>query len=294
MRHWWLKRSELYRPFPYRVDPALVAPRLTSELVMARTTTLLDDAFTRTVGRLPAWAAFAAAGLIYVGFGLALPYATGTTTLGHIVWNVFGVAWGWAIIVTWLFSNQQRLHRRFLIEWSSDLRRLSATEFEWLVGEVMRREGWNINETGRADAADGNIDLRASRNGRRVVVQCKQWQSKIVGVDEVRKLAGTVASEGLPNGSGVFVTFSRFSGAAVAEARRTGIELVDGRDLIHRLERVRGTEPCTECGEPMILDRSPHGWWLRCSGFPGCRGKRDLHVDPGVAVDLLLAPPTRT
>jgi hypothetical protein len=59
---------------------------------MGRTGTLLDDALTRTIGRLPAWTAFSAAGLIYVGFGLVLPYTTGTTTLSHMVWNVFGVA----------------------------------------------------------------------------------------------------------------------------------------------------------------------------------------------------------
>lgn len=261
---------------------------------MGRTTTLLDDAITRTIGRLPACAAFAAAIFIYVAFGLVLPYTTDTTTLGHVVWNVFGVAWSWVVILAWLFSNQQRLHRRFLLEWCSDLRRLSATEFEWLVGEVMRREGWNIEETGRPDAGDGNVDLRASRRRQHVVVQCKRWRSIVVGVDEVRKLAGTVASEGLRAGSGVLITLSRFSGDAIAEARRTGIELVDGPALVRRLERVRRSEPCPECGEPMILDRSPRGWWLRCSGFPGCRGKRDLGTDPGVAVDLVLVQPTRT
>ena len=94
---------------------------------------LLDDALTRTVGRLPGWAAFVFAGFVYAGFGLGLPYATSTTAFGHIIWNVFGVAWSCVIILACLFSNQQRLHRRFLLEWSSDLRRLSATEFEWLI-----------------------------------------------------------------------------------------------------------------------------------------------------------------
>lgn len=261
---------------------------------MGRTTTLLDDALTRKVGKLPGWAAFVFASLVYVGFGLVLPYATRTTTLGRIVWNLFGVAWGCVIILAWLFSNQQRLHRRFLLEWSSDLRRLSATEFEWLVGEVMRREGWDVEETGRPDAADGNVDLRLSRGGRRLVVQCKRWQSTVVGIDEVRKLAGTVASEGLGNGSGMLVTLSQFSDDAVAEARRTDIELVNGPALLGRIDRVRRSEPCPLCGEPMILDRSWRGWWLRCSRFPRCKGKRDLGADPAGAVDLLLARPRVT
>jgi len=123
---------------------------------------------------------------------------------------------------------------------------------------------------------------------RRLGVQCKRWQSTVVGVDEVRKLAGTVASEGLPNGSGVLVTLSEFSDEAVAEARRTGIELIDGRALLGLIDRVRRSEPCPSCGEPMILDRSWRGWWPRCSRFPACAGKRDLGTDPAAAVDLLL------
>jgi hypothetical protein len=45
------------------------------------------------------------------------------------------------------------------MEWTSDLRSLSAEEFEWLVGEFFRREEWDVRETGRQDGPDGNVDL---------------------------------------------------------------------------------------------------------------------------------------
>jgi HJR/Mrr/RecB family endonuclease len=245
----------------------------------------LEETLARTVGRMPAWAVLAVSVGVYVLFGIGVAFGAATTTTSRIVWNAFGVAWSWALMLAWLVTNQQRQHRRLLLEWTSNLRRLSATEFEWLVGEVLRREGWKVDEVGQPDRPDGNVDLEATRAGRKVVVQCKRWQSMVVGVDEVRKLAGTVSAEGLEPGSGVLVTLSEFSRDAITEAARTGIELVDHRALLRRIEQVRGSEPCPLCGQPMILDRSPHGWWLRCRR---CNGKRDLGRDPGGAVDLLL------
>ena len=116
-------------------------------------------------------------------------------------------------------------------------------------------------------------------------MQCKRWTSTLVGVSEVRELAGTVTAEGLQAGSGALFTLSAFSTDAKAEADRTGLELVDGRALVARVEKVRRTEPCPLCEQPMILDRSTHGWWLRCIH---CSGKRDLDRDPGRAVALIL------
>jgi hypothetical protein len=84
-------------------------------------------------------------------------------------------------------------------------------------------------------------------------------------------------------------------GAAVYAAiglacAKLGIELVDNRELVRRIENVRATEPCPICATPMLLDRSARGWWLRCPGWTdGCAGKRDLGAHPGRALDLLLA-----
>jgi hypothetical protein len=96
--------------------------------------------------------------------------------------------------------------------------------------------------------------------------------------------------EQLPGTAGMFVTLSDFTEQASAEARRTGITLVDKLDLHSRMEKARRAEPCPVCGKPMILDRSSRGWWLRCRAA-GCSGKRDLGGDPGRAVDLLIQGP---
>jgi restriction system protein len=255
-----------------------------------RTITVLDDVLTRTIGRLPASAALLLGAAIYVVIGLVWPLSIGALGFLFVSLNVFGVVLGWFVILAWTVSRVEAGWRRHLLEWTTDLRLLSAQEFEWIVGEVLRREGWDVEETGREGTADGNVDLRIRRAGQELLVQCKRWQSWSVGVDEVRKLAGTLMREGLPGKAGIFVTLSRFTEPAVAEAAKLGIELVDNRELLRRIEKVRATEPCPICATPMLLDRSPHGWWLRCPGWAnGCKGKRDLGAHPGRALDLLLA-----
>jgi HJR/Mrr/RecB family endonuclease len=239
---------------------------------------------------MPGAIVLALAAVVYGGVGLALPVGLGLNTAALVALNLLGATWGCAITVAKLVAAKQASDRRLLLELTTDLRLLSASQFEWLVGEVLRREGWNIEETGRTDGPDGNVDLVARRGAETRLVQCKRWKSQVVGVDEVRKLAGTLVVNGLAPGGGVLVTLSEFSPQAVSEAQASKVTLVNGRDLLDRVERVRAAEPCPQCGTGMILDRSARGWWLRCPRYSeGCDGKRDLGADPGAAVDLLLA-----
>ena len=120
-------------------------------------------------------------------------------------------------------------------------------------------------------------------------MQCKCWARKPVGVDEIRKFGGTLLREDLHGESGIFVTLSDFTTQARSEAKQLGIALVDGVDLFARVEKARRDEPCPECGMPMKLSRSSHGWWFRCVA-PGCSGKRDLGNEPAQAVELLTQP----
>jgi hypothetical protein len=284
------------------IEGVLLHSSETNEPRPGHTVTALDDRLTRAVGRLPMTAALPLAGAVYAGLGLALPLALGARGVLLISLNVLGVLLGLALTLAWLLPVTQAVHRRHLLEWTTHLRLLSATEFEWLVGELLRREGWEVDETGREDAADGNVDLRIRKDDRKLVVQCKRWTTNPVGVSEVRELAGTVAREQLPRGAGMLVTLSHFTGQARAEAAQLELELIDNRDLCARLERagatdlVRRTEllqasyPCPKCATPMLLDHSPHGWWLHCPRYrDGCKGKQHLGPDPARALELLRA-----
>lgn len=228
--------------------------------------------------------------VFYPGVALIVPTLLGFSHQWLILANAFGAFWAAAILLWWLLVQLAARDRRHLLEWTTDLRLLDAQEFEWFVGEIFRREGWAVRERGRQDAADGNVDLELAKSGERRLVQCKRWRATWVGVDEIRKFAGTLTAEKLPADAGIFVTLSRFNKHAVAEATRLGMELLDNADLHRRAEAVRRVEPCPNCSAPMVLDHSAHGWWFRCT-TPSCGGKRHLDRDPGRALAILTEPP---
>jgi HJR/Mrr/RecB family endonuclease len=229
-------------------------------------------------------------GTLYFGVGLAVPLILGWPASWLIAANVAGTMFAGVILLIWLMIQVKARERRQLVEWTTDLRRLNAREFEWLVGELLRREGWKVKEVGRQGAPDGGVDLSIARGADRRIVQCKRWTSRFVGVDAIRTFAGTLGRDGSSGKSGILVTLSEFTEQARAEAERMGMTLWDHRDLYGRVEKVRRHEPCRLCGRPMLFDRSPHGWWFRCL-TPGCQGKRDLSREPGIAIELLTAPP---
>jgi hypothetical protein len=253
-------------------------------------TDLLERAVLGLATRLSGWLVLVIALLFYPGVGLLLPLALRWSTDALIEANVLGTVVAGVISLGWLSAQVDAARRRHLVEWTTDLRLLNAEEFEWLVGETFRREGWAVRETGRQDAPDGNIDLELARDGQRTVVQCKRWESWHVNVDEIRRFEGTLFREGLAGSAGIFVTLSAFTPDAEAEARKTGMTLVDGRSLYSRVEKARRPEPCPVCKRPMLFDRSPRGWWLRCVAL-GCSGKRDLGSEPGRAIELLTQSP---
>jgi HJR/Mrr/RecB family endonuclease len=251
---------------------------------------LLDRIATWLVTSLSGPMVLVIALLFYPGIGLVLPLVLHWPTPRLIECNVLGVTLAGVVSLGWLTAQVEAAKRRHLVEWTTDLRLLTAEEFEWLAGETFRREGWSVEETGRQDAPDGNIDLKLTRDGRRMIVQCKRWTSQAVGVDEVRELAGTLMREGLRGSSGILVTLSDYTPSARAEARTIGIELVNGRGLFSRIEKVRRPVRCEICHQPMLLSRSARGWWFRCV-TSGCGGKLDLADEPGRAVELLTSLP---
>ena len=257
---------------------------------MPRLDDLLERILRDIAGRISGRALTVLALVLYTGGGLALPLALNWSVLGIVAANFFWTMLAGLLILVWVTTRVEARERRHLVEWTTELRRLTPKEFEWLVGEVFQREGWKVRETGRQDGPDGNIDLELSREGRRVIVQCKRWSSKLVGVHEVREFAGTLLRERLPSSAGTFVTLSDFTEQARAEAEKIGIALVDNRDLYSRIEKVRRAELCDICQKPMHLDHSSRGWWFHC--VAGCPGKRDLGKDPGRAVELLTQPPS--
>lgn len=177
---------------------------------------------------------------------------------------------------------------------------MSWQEFELLVGEAFRLEGYQVAELG-GGGADGGVDLLLRKNGDKFLVQCKQWKAFTVGVTIVRELYGVMAASAAAGG--FVVTSGKFTSEAQAFSNGRNIKLIDGTqlfELIHGAKAVRGssidvntltekpaptkvvTNPtCPICTKPMVQRTAKKGssvgkpFW-GCSGYPACRGTRQM------------------
>lgn len=168
------------------------------------------------------------------------------------------------------------------------LRAMNWREFEMLVGEAFRRRGYGVEETGLG-GADGGIDLVLRKDGRRELIQCKQWRNLKVNVSVVREMWGLAAHHGVD--AVKIVSVGEFTHEAVAFARGKPIDLINGSRLIELVREVRavsglqpdqpaiaGTSICPVCSAEMMVRRNRttgQSFW-GCSKYPLCRGTRTV------------------
>ena len=167
---------------------------------------LSDRSVNWVIEHLSNTSALALGVLLYPGLGLVVPLSLGLSTYYLVLCNLVGVVLALVVVLAWTGVIFDAAERRHLVDWTTELRHLNSTEFQWLVGEVFRREGWTVQETGSSDGPDGNIDLVLTKPGTKAIVQCKRWEARPVGVDVIRTFLGTLLREHLPAESGIFVT----------------------------------------------------------------------------------------
>lgn len=211
-----------------------------------------------------------------------------------------------AVISAWRRKVRQNLVTDVVQSKASDaLDGMSWREFEMLVGEGFRLQGYQVVETG-GGGADGGVDLVLGKPGRngdeKFLVQCKQWRAFKVGVDVVRELYGVMAARGATGG--FVVTSGRFTEASISFANGRNVTLVDGPKLHELIRQARaGAERmpvrdaaapamqpsapplqaaiCPLCSKGMVRRTAKRGasagreFW-GCSGYPACRGTRSI------------------
>lgn len=183
---------------------------------------------------------------------------------------------------------------------SNALDGMSWREFEMLVGEAYRLQGYRVTETG-GGGADGGIDLALAKGSEKFLVQCKQWKAYKVGVDVVRELYGVMAAKGATGG--FVVTSGRFTDDAKAFADGRNVQLVDGPKLFALIKQAKQSltataqqpstkqqmaqqaaaiDPaCPQCGSAMVKRTARKGgnaggeFW-GCSKYPTCKAVRQL------------------
>jgi len=114
----------------------------------------------------------------------------------------------------------------------------SPREFEQLVATLYEETGYTAEM--RPPGADEGVDVLATEGRREVVVQCKRYQAASkVGSGEVREAIGSAQAFGADEVH--IVTTSLFTEPATESATKSnrgnfGVELVDGVDLVERLD----------------------------------------------------------
>lgn len=153
-----------------------------------RRTSLIEDIFDM-LQQMPWWAGVIAAGVFW-GVGQGFAARQSTDPMQAALRPIFGMMFNVLALVSLIAavaSTVRAAFRRKLLDQQRDLeslKLLSWREFEQLVGEAYRRQGYSVVETG-GGGADGGVDVRLSRGGETVLVQCKRWRTQRVGVDKV-------------------------------------------------------------------------------------------------------------
>jgi len=108
--------------------------------------------------------------------------------------------------------------------------KMSGTEFEHLILQLVRKMGFDAHST--KSSGDGGVDIVAFNEKPFLeglyIIQCKRWNSSI-GEPILRDLYGVVMSERA--NKGILVTTSYFTQSAISFADGKPIELIDGRKL---------------------------------------------------------------
>ena len=273
------------------------------------------------VAMLPWWVCITLAVVSYLVFSaLAKPVAITSIQPGAIaqvatqaIWKAFAYAGQIIVPIACLIaagvSTYRRNERNKLVSNvtkapSSDaLSDMTWREFEMLVGEGFRLQGYEVTETG-GGGADGGVDLVLRKEREKFLVQCKQWKAFKVGVTVVRELYGVMAAHGAAGG--FVVTSGRFTEEAAEFADGRNIQLVDGPKLFGMIKQAKasrvassdvasatatptqssaatsaaGQAPaCPVCDSAMTLRIAKRGvnagsdFW-GCTKYPACKGTR--------------------
>ena len=220
----------------------------------------------------------------------------GRGVLAPLAWVALTACW-----IAALASYLGRRKRARLLDSQQALESITSVgwrQFEMLVGEAFRRQGYSVEETGLG-GADGGIDLVLRKNGRKELVQCKHWRNRQVSVGTVREMWGLAMHHGA---HGVQIVCSgTFTPDAARFAAGKPIKLIGGEAFLQIIREVQaiGTQPrgrypdevgiapppialaseaCPKCGKEMVRRqvRTTGKPFLGCSGYPACRGTRSL------------------
>src|SRR5712691_7073724 len=199
---------------------------------------------------LPPLAGFLAAMLLAL-FGWAAPLFAGSSVIAGIwlqfgrwlLWLLAGLVLAYTLVGVWRHFIDRRT-----FDATDDPVGLTWSQFERLMAEFYRRKGATVTPRG-GPMADGGVDLNLTYpSGQRLIVQCKHWKNRQVGVTPLREIWGVLDDEKADGA--IFVTSGSFTADALAFARGKQLELIDGPKLRGMMAEVKRTPAAAPVAEP--------------------------------------------
>jgi restriction system protein len=163
------------------------------------------------------------------------------------------------------------------------VQKLSWQDFEFLLSEWFKKEGFSTELTG-GGGADGGVDIKLYREGELYLVQCKHYKAWKVSVQVVRELFGVMAAEKAVGG--YVVTSGKFTKDAIEFAEGKNLTLIDGAQLETILDSAEPAQvgvvtqeakTCPQCGADLVERKGKRGKFLGCSTYPKCKHTEDLN-----------------
>ena len=240
--------------------------------------------------RLPWWVSVIVAGVVYLLLGFIVPSLSSDSIFLQSIGMMFqSIAPIFALIfllpapiAAWnSYQKRKRLDNQNNVE---SIRALSWKEFEELVAEAYRRQGYKVIENDTV-GADGGIDIRLKKNGQIHIVQCKNWRSQKVGVSIIREMYGLMVSE--EASSAIVVCSGIFTQEAKNFAANKPLDLVTGAQLMELVGQVKRSKEkttpekteshpkCPHCRNTLVPRTAMKGAnagnkFYGCSSYPKC------------------------
>lgn len=206
------------------------------------------DAWTELIARMPWWVGVLLAVASYVGLSrvaASSPNVVGgmerlSSIVTHSMWIGLASVGQYLVpfvclvgaAMSWFRRRRARQLYVDATQRSDGIAQMGWRDFETLVAEYFRRQGFAVTQTG-GGGPDGGVDVLIRRGSDRYLVQCKHWRARRVGVEPVRELYGLIAAQRLAGG--YVVTSGDFTDAARDFAHGRDIQLINGQALQRRL-----------------------------------------------------------
>jgi len=136
--------------------------------------------------------------------------------------------------------------------------------------------------------ADGGIDIKLFQDDSgapTAIVQCKAWNSKLVGVKPIREFLGVMSHEKISKG--FFMASGAYSDDAKEIAKANRITLINGMMFLAMIKLLSEdaqlrllnlvtagdftTPSCPSCGIKMVRRTGKRGEFWGCQNYPKCR-----------------------